>query len=78
MDNFQFDRATDLNLTKECDFMKRQLQGIALILFGILLAVFALFNPRIPILDLYVATFANFASVIVGVLGLFFVFKKEK
>ena len=58
--------------------MKRQLQGIALILFGILLAVFALFNPRIPILDLYVATFANFASVAVGIIGLILVFKKDK
>ena len=58
--------------------MKKQLQGIALILFGILLAVFALFNPRIPILDLYVATFANFASVTIGIIGLILVFKKDK
>lgn len=58
--------------------MKRQLQGIALILFGILLAVFALFNPWLPIVGSYIADFANYASVIVGVLGLFFVFKKEK
>ena len=58
--------------------MKRQLQGIALILFGVLLAVFALFNPWLPIVGSYIADFANYASVIVGVLGLFFVFKKEK
>ena len=58
--------------------MKRQLQGIALILFGVLLAVFALFNPWLPIVDSYIADFANYASFIVGVIGLFFVFKKDK
>ena len=29
--------STNLNLTKECDFMKKQLQGLAIILVSILL-----------------------------------------
>lgn len=39
--------------------MKKQLQGIALILFGTLLAVFALFAPWLPIVDSYIADFAT-------------------
>ena len=50
-DQFQFDetkikppinrrlKANTVVLTKECDCMKKQLRGIALILFGILLAI---------------------------------------
>lgn len=58
--------------------MKNQMQGIALILFGILLACFALFDPIIPIVDLYVAPFANFAGVLVGIVGLVMVFRPDK
>ena len=58
--------------------MKNQMQGIALILFGILLACFALFNPIISIVDLYVAPFANFAGVLVGIVGLVMVFRPDK
>lgn len=57
--------------------MKKQLQGIALILFGILLAVFALFDPWIPIIGSYIADFANYASLAVGIIGLVLMFKKE-
>lgn len=57
--------------------MKKQLQGIALILFGILLAVFALFDPWLPIIDSSIADFANYASVVMGIIGLILVFKKE-
>lgn len=57
--------------------MKKQLRGIALILFGILLAVFALFGPWLPIVGRYIADFANYASVVVGIIGLVLVFKKE-
>ena len=58
--------------------MKRQLQGIALILFGILLAVFALFGPWLPIVGRYVADFANYSSVVVCIIVLVLVFKKDK
>ena len=37
MVKFRFFKCNNLNLTKECDCMKRQLQGIALILVSILL-----------------------------------------
>ena len=58
--------------------MKKKVQGISLILFGILLECFALFNPVIPIIDLYVAQFSNFAGILVGVVGLIMVFKSDK
>ena len=57
--------------------MKTQLKGIALILFGILLALFALFDPWLPIIGRYAGDFANYASVVVGIIGLVLVFKKE-
>ena len=55
--------------------MRRQLQGISLILFGILLALFALVNPWIPIIDDLLGTISGYASIICGIIG---VIKKKK
>lgn len=57
--------------------MKKQLQGIALILFGILLMLAAVVSPWIPIIDdiTYPAFFLGLAA---GIAGLIFCFQKPK
>ena len=54
--------------------MRKQLQGISLILFGILLAVFALSGYHIPLVRSF-DNFACYASIVFGVVGLILVFK---
>ena len=57
--------------------MKKQLQGISLILFGILLALFALVNPWIPIIDDLLGTVSEYASIICGIIGVILALKKD-
>ena len=56
--------------------MRRQLQGISLLLFGILLALFALVNPWIPIIDDLLGTVSGYASIICGIIGVILALKK--
>lgn len=58
--------------------MKKQLQGIALILFGILLMLVALIDPWIPIIDDLGSDIVLWLGVAAGIAGLVFTFKKEK
>ena len=58
--------------------MKKQLQGIALILFGILLLMVALIDPWIPIIDDIGSDIVLWLGVASGIVGLVFTFKKEK
>lgn len=58
--------------------MKKQLQGIALILFGILLVLVALIDPWIPIIDDIGSDIVLWLGVASGVAGLVFTFRKEK
>ena len=57
--------------------MRRQLQGISLILFGILLALFAQVNPWIPIIDDLLGTVSGYASIICGIIGVILVLNKD-
>lgn len=57
--------------------MKKQLQGISLILFGILLALFALVNPWIPIIDDLLGTVSGYTSIICGIIGVILALKKD-
>ena len=56
--------------------MKRQLQGIALILFGVLLAVFGVVLA--PNVQGDYDVLPGILGIIVGVIGLFFVFMKTE
>lgn len=58
--------------------MKKQLQGIALILFGILLMLVAFIDPWIPIIDDLGSDIVLWLGVASGIAGLVFTFKKEK
>ena len=57
--------------------MRKQLQGISLILFGILLALFALVNPWIPIIDDLLGTVSGYASIICGIIGVILALKQD-
>lgn len=55
--------------------MKKQLQGISLILFGILLMLFCVLDPWIPIVDdILNNTLFLWGGLVSGIIGLFFVF----
>jgi len=55
--------------------MKKQLQGIALVLFGLLLVMIAVIDPWIPIIeDISFLWVLGLAS---GIVGLIFCFKKD-
>lgn len=56
--------------------MKKQLQGIAFILFGILLALIAVVDPWVPIAG-GVQTLLLLLGLILGILGLVFSFSKD-
>lgn len=56
--------------------MKKQLQGIAFILFGILLALIAAVDPWVPIAG-GVQTLLLLLGLILGILGLVFSFSKD-
>ena len=57
--------------------MKKQLQGISLILFGILLMIFSMVDPWLPIIDDSLTPIAFWAGMLCGIAGLVFSFKKE-
>ena len=58
--------------------MNRQLQGIALILFGIILILIAICDPWIPIIEDIGSDIILLLGLALGVVGLIFNFKKEK
>lgn len=58
--------------------MKKQLQGISLILFGIILMIFSLIDPWVPIIDDLLTPIALWGGVVSGVVGLIFSFQKDK
>ena len=58
--------------------MKKQLQGIALILFGILLMLVALIDPWIPVIEDIGSNIILLIGLASGIVGLIFTFKKEK
>ena len=62
---------------KECNFMQKHLEGIALILFGILLMIYASLNPWIPIIGSYIVDIACYGGLIAGIGGLYVIFKKD-
>ena len=47
------------------------------LLFGILLALFALVNPWIPIIDDLLGTISGYASIICGIIGVILALKKD-
>ena len=57
--------------------MKAQLRGIALLLFGILLMLFSIVDPWIPIIDVP-SLFAWPSGLACGIAGLVLAFKKER
>lgn len=64
------------NLTERCVFMKQQLRGIALILIGIQLAVYAVMDPWLPILGGDIGrVLIPLASVVAGAAGLVLCFR---
>ncbi len=59
--------------------MKNQLRGIALILIGILLAIFAIIDPWLPVLGGDAGrVLIPVASVIVSIIGLILCFKNKE
>ena len=58
--------------------MKKQLQGIALILFGVLLMMFSMIDPWIPIVDDLFTPIAFWAGLVSGIIGLVLSFQKDK
>ena len=63
------------NLAKECECMKKQLRGIALILFGILLAVIGIVDELFSAGDYYMIL--CIAGVVCGIVGVIMTFVKE-
>ena len=57
--------------------MRKQLQGISFILFGILLALFAFVDLWIPILDSVLSMVAGYACLVFGIIGLILALRKE-
>ena len=59
--------------------MENQLRGISLILIGILLAIFSIFDPWLPILGGDVArVLIPVLSLVVSIIGLWLCFKRKK
>ena len=54
--------------------MRKQLQGISLILFGIMLILFSMVNPRLPIVGGIPAFLAFWVGPASGIVGLVFSF----
>ena len=69
------DNSTNSNLTKECDCIKKQLRGIALILFGILLAIIGVADELFSTGD-YLMILC-IAGVACGIVGIIMAFLKE-
>lgn len=57
--------------------MKKQLQGISLILFGFLMMLFSMLDPWIPILGDALTILVPWIGVFCGIVGLVFSFSKE-
>ena len=57
--------------------MKKQIQGLALILFGILLVLIAMVDPWIPIIEGVAQTLLLLIGFLSGVAGLILSFLKE-
>lgn len=57
--------------------MKNQLQGIALLLFGMLLMLVALIDPWIPIIEDIGPNVFLLAGLVSGIIGLVFSFRKD-
>ena len=55
--------------------MRKQLQGISLILFGIMLILFSMVNPRLPIVGGIPAFLAFWVGLASGIVGLVFSFR---
>ena len=58
--------------------MGKKLQGIALILFGIMLLLISTLAPWIRVIGLNYSDVGPWISIILGVTGLVFVFKEDK
>lgn len=58
--------------------MKKQLQGISLILFGFMLMMFSVLDPYVPFVGEFFTETALWAGLVFGIAGLVFSFKKEK
>lgn len=57
--------------------MEQKLQGIALILFGILLLIISNLSPWVPFIGTSYSDVGVWAGLILGVVGLVFVFRKN-
>lgn len=57
--------------------MKKQLQGISFILFGIILIMFSMIDPWIPIFEDALTHLTPWIGVLCGIIGLIFSFTKE-
>ena len=58
--------------------MKKQLQGISLILFGIILMLFAIIDPYVPALENIPTVIAPWIGLASGIVGIVFSFSKEE
>lgn len=58
--------------------MKKQIQGLALILFGILLVLIAMVDPWIPIIEGVAQTLLLLIGILSGITGLIFSLKSER
>lgn len=58
--------------------MEKKLQGITLILFGIMLLFISMHSPWIPIIGTDHTDLALWIGIILGIVGLVFVFRKER
>ena len=57
--------------------MKKQLQGISFILFGVLLMMFTMINPWVPIVGSVFKSISLWVGLISGIVGIIFSFMKE-
>ena len=57
--------------------MKKQLQGISFILFGILLMMITTIDPWVPIIEDVFTSITLWVGLISGIIGIIFSFMKE-
>lgn len=57
--------------------MKKQLQGISFILFGILLMLITTIDPWVPIIEDVFTSITLWVGLISGIVGIIFSFMKE-
>ena len=58
--------------------VKKQLQGISLILFGIILEIYAMIDPWVPIFEGVLTVVSLYGGVVSGIVGLIFSFKSKE